>query len=185
MWNLHLVEEDIFSVGILQPIFATKSSEIFSRSVQKTSLSVRLVREMGLLRLMGEFSLLQHRVKHSALCWTSMGMSPTTFRKLKLDSGALVRPEDRCRSPQSSILCQHLSFKSFNTATLHTGFRGVHWKNTQIAEDHRPFPFVGPNLNYNLPVELKNTCFVKSFWYEMKARHVKEVTYNITIRPSD
>lgn len=67
--------------------------------------------------------------------------APTIFRKLWVDSGAVIGAELCYRSPPSSTFVKQLSFPIFNTALLYleTVSRGRHWNGSNIAEYHHPF----------------------------------------------
>lgn len=88
-----------------------------------------------------------HRLRPSELCSTTCSHSlttisvPTIFRKLWVDSGAVIGSELCYRSTPSSTFVKQFSFPIFNTALLYleTVSRGRHWNDSNIAEYHHPF----------------------------------------------
>lgn len=88
-----------------------------------------------------------HRLRPSELCSTACSHSlttisvPTIFRKLWVDSGAVIGSELCYRSPPSSTFVKQFSFPIFNAALLYleTVYRGRHWNDSNIADYHHPF----------------------------------------------
>lgn len=88
-----------------------------------------------------------HWLRPSELCSTTCSHSlttisiPTIFRKLWVDSGAVIGSELCYRSPPSSTFVKQFSFPIFNATLLNleTVSQGRHWNDSNIAEYHHPF----------------------------------------------